>query len=92
MVRGIGNDFVDLTIAGFELAGFSVVDLAALNPGTILVYIVAMYIGVYPVAISMRNSNVYQVSELKISALGSRLMNLFDIHAGTIFGHVPHGK
>jgi Trk-type K+ transport system membrane component len=44
------------------VAGFSVVNVALLNPGTILVYIVAMYIGVYPVAISMRNSNVYQVS------------------------------
>jgi Trk-type K+ transport system membrane component len=42
-------------------AGFSVVNLADINPGTQLVYIVAMYISVYPVAISMRNSNVYQV-------------------------------
>lgn len=74
MVRGIGKHFVDLTMAGFELAGFSVVDLAALNPGTILVYIVAMYIGVYPVAISMRNSNVYQVNKLKVSALGKVLI------------------
>lgn len=32
-----------------------------LNPGTQIVFIVAMYISVYPVAISMRNSNVYQV-------------------------------
>ncbi|CAO3590286.1 unnamed protein product [Absidia cylindrospora] len=47
-------------------AGFSVVNLSLLNPGTILVYIVAMYIGVYPVAISMRNSNVYQERSLGI--------------------------
>ncbi|SAM09624.1 hypothetical protein [Absidia glauca] len=46
------------------VAGFSVVNVALLNPGTILVYIVAMYIGVYPVAISMRNSNVYQERSL----------------------------
>lgn len=32
-----------------------------LNPGTQITYIVAMYISVYPVAILMRNSNVYQV-------------------------------
>jgi Trk-type K+ transport system membrane component len=44
-----------------ELAGFSVINLADINPGTQLVYIVAMYISVYPVAISMRNSNIYQV-------------------------------
>ncbi|ORZ22567.1 cation transporter [Absidia repens] len=36
----------------------------ATRNGTILVYIVAMYIGVYPVAISMRNSNVYQERSL----------------------------
>lgn len=44
-------------------AGFSVVNLADINPGTQIVYIVAMYISVYPVAISMRNSNVYQVQK-----------------------------
>lgn len=44
-----------------SLAGYSVVDLMGLNPGTQIVFIVAMYISVYPVAISMRNSNVYQV-------------------------------
>ncbi|KAI8877728.1 TrkH-domain-containing protein [Backusella circina FSU 941] len=47
-------------------AGFSVVSLADLNPATQLVYIVAMYISVYPVAISMRNSNVYQERALGI--------------------------
>ncbi|KAG0165511.1 hypothetical protein DFQ28_008614 [Apophysomyces sp. BC1034] len=47
-------------------AGFSVVGLADINPGTQLVYIVAMYISVYPVAISMRNSNVYQERSLGI--------------------------
>jgi Trk-type K+ transport system membrane component len=45
----------------FIKAGYSVVDLMNLNPGTQITYIVAMYISVYPVAILMRNSNVYQV-------------------------------
>lgn len=44
-----------------HVAGFSVVSLADINPGAQLVYIIAMYISVYPVAISMRNSNIYQV-------------------------------
>jgi hypothetical protein len=44
-----------------------VIDLGALNPGTQIVFIVAMYIGVYPVAISMRNSNVYQVKHFCIN-------------------------
>ncbi|CAO3682168.1 unnamed protein product [Rhizopus microsporus] len=47
-------------------AGFSVVNLADINPATQIVYIVAMYISVYPVAISMRNSNVYQERALGI--------------------------
>ncbi|GAN08634.1 cation transporter protein [Mucor ambiguus] len=47
-------------------AGYSVIDLMALNPGTQIVFIVAMYISVYPVAISMRNSNVYQERALGI--------------------------
>lgn len=42
-------------------AGFAVVNLEILNPGTQIVYIIAMYISVYPVAISIRNSNVFQV-------------------------------
>lgn len=47
-------------------AGFAVISLGDLNPGTQLVYIIAMYISVYPVAISMRNSNVYQVQLLLV--------------------------
>ncbi|KAI8090940.1 cation transport protein-domain-containing protein [Gilbertella persicaria] len=47
-------------------AGFSVVSLADINPAAQLVYIVAMYISVYPVAISMRNSNIYQERALGI--------------------------
>lgn len=43
------------------------VSLADLNPGAQLVYIIAMYISVYPVAISMRNSNIYQVRQKKIT-------------------------
>ncbi|KAF7728957.1 hypothetical protein EC973_005352 [Apophysomyces ossiformis] len=47
-------------------AAFVVVDMMGLNPGSQLVYIVAMYISVYPVMISMRNSNVYQERALGI--------------------------
>lgn len=47
-------------------AGFSVIGLADINPGAQLVYIIAMYISVYPVAISMRNSNIYQERALGI--------------------------
>ncbi|KAI8077808.1 cation transport protein-domain-containing protein [Halteromyces radiatus] len=62
----VASQILDALFQGIATrnAGFSVVNLAMLNPGTILVYIVAMYIGVYPVAISMRNSNVYQERSL----------------------------
>ncbi|KAG0190712.1 hypothetical protein DFQ28_001680 [Apophysomyces sp. BC1034] len=54
-----GSRFVDGLFQSVSIrnAGFTVVSLADLNPGTQLVYIVAMYISVYPVAISMRDSN-----------------------------------
>jgi Trk-type K+ transport system membrane component len=42
-------------------AGFSVVNIADVNPSLTIIYIVAMYISVYPVTISMRRTNVYQV-------------------------------
>lgn len=54
---------IDVSYSFFNVAGFSVVSLADLNPGAQLVYIIAMYISVYPVAISMRNSNIYQVKK-----------------------------
>ncbi|KAI9278115.1 cation transport protein-domain-containing protein [Sporodiniella umbellata] len=47
-------------------AGYSVVDVMNLNPATLLAYIVAMYISVYPVTILMRHSNVYQERALGI--------------------------
>ncbi|KAI7885216.1 cation transporter [Lichtheimia hyalospora FSU 10163] len=47
-------------------AGFVVVNLLQVNPGTQICYIIFMYISVYPLAISIRNSNVYQERELGI--------------------------
>ncbi|ORX45719.1 TrkH-domain-containing protein [Hesseltinella vesiculosa] len=63
-----GSRFIDGLFQSVSTrnAGFAVISLADLNPGTQLVYIVAMYISVYPVAISMRNSNVYQERALGI--------------------------
>lgn len=56
------NIYIDILVA----AGLAAVNLMDVNPGTQLVYIVAMYISVYPVAISIRNSNIYQERELGI--------------------------
>ncbi|KAI7883489.1 hypothetical protein K492DRAFT_126339 [Lichtheimia hyalospora FSU 10163] len=61
-----GSRVLDAYFQGVAIrnAGFSVVNLELLNPGTQIVYIIAMYISVYPVAISIRNSNLFQVSEI----------------------------
>ncbi|RCI02735.1 low affinity potassium transporter, partial [Rhizopus stolonifer] len=47
-------------------AGYTVIDVMNLNPATLLAYIFAMYISVYPVTILMRHSNVYQERALGI--------------------------
>ncbi|KAI9279003.1 cation transport protein-domain-containing protein [Phascolomyces articulosus] len=51
-------------------AGFTAVNILILNPGTQIVYIIAMYIAAYPVGITIRNSNVYQERELGIYSDG----------------------
>ncbi|KAI9494167.1 cation transport protein-domain-containing protein [Zychaea mexicana] len=47
-------------------AGFTAINLLMVNPGTQIVYIIAMYVSIYPIGISIRNSNVYQERELGI--------------------------
>lgn len=59
-------------LTSINIAGYSIVDLMELNPGTQIVFIVAMYISPYPVTISMRNSNVYQVNIICIIVLVTR--------------------
>ncbi|ORZ00722.1 cation transport protein-domain-containing protein [Syncephalastrum racemosum] len=54
----------DLSWGSRVLDGFF--QSVATRNGTQIVYIIAMYISVYPVAISMRNSNVYQERALGI--------------------------
>lgn len=48
--------------------GFYVVNISALQLGTQVIYVVMMYISVYPVAITMRHSNVYEERSLGIYA------------------------
>ncbi|EWC47381.1 hypothetical protein DRE_00349 [Drechslerella stenobrocha 248] len=49
-------------------AGFSVVSLADLHPGVQVSYLVMMYISVFPIAISVRKTNVYEERSLGIYA------------------------
>ncbi|KAK7413590.1 hypothetical protein QQX98_007525 [Neonectria punicea] len=77
-VLNIGNPTVealpmaDRIFAGWfqaiavRAAGFAVVSIAALYPAVQLLYMVMMYISVYPVSITMRHSNVYEERSLGI--------------------------
>ncbi|KAG2015589.1 potassium transporter [Coprinopsis cinerea AmutBmut pab1-1] len=47
-------------------AGFSIVPLAAIAPAVKVLYVVMMYISVYPIAMSVRSTNVYEANSLGI--------------------------
>jgi Trk-type K+ transport system membrane component len=47
-------------------AGFAVVSIAKLYPAVQLLYMIMMYVSVYPVSITMRHSNVYEERSLGI--------------------------
>jgi len=47
-------------------AGFQVVPLAAVAPALKVLYVVMMYIAVYPIALSVRSTNVYEERSLGI--------------------------
>ncbi|KAK6352481.1 low affinity potassium transporter [Orbilia blumenaviensis] len=49
-------------------AGFSVVNLSALHPAVQVSYLIMMYISVFPIAISVRKTNVYEERSLGIYA------------------------
>ncbi|KAJ5111413.1 Low-affinity potassium transport protein [Penicillium argentinense] len=51
-------------------AGFGVVSLADLHPAVQVSYLIMMYISVYPVAISMRRTNVYEEKSLGVYSQG----------------------
>ena len=49
-----------------RVAGFASVNLAALHPGIQVSYLIMMYISVFPIAISVRRTNVYEEKSLGI--------------------------
>jgi Trk-type K+ transport system membrane component len=66
----VGNRIVDglFQAASTRTAGFAVVNLAALHPAIQVSYLIMMYISVFPIAISMRRTNVYEEKSLGIYA------------------------
>ena len=65
-----GIRFIDglFQASSTRTAGFSVVNLAALHPAIQVSYLIMMYISVFPIAISMRRTNVYEEKSLGIYA------------------------
>jgi hypothetical protein len=52
--------------ASTRTAGFSCINLALLHPGVQTSYLIMMYISVFPIAISVRRTNVYEEKSLGI--------------------------
>ncbi|KAI9726097.1 MAG: low affinity potassium transporter [Chrysothrix sp. TS-e1954] len=52
--------------ASTRTAGFSVVSLSALHPAIQVSYLIMMYISVFPIAISIRKTNVYEEKSLGV--------------------------
>lgn len=63
-----GYQFLDglFQAASTRTAGFSVVNLANLHPAIQVSYLIMMYISVFPIAISVRQTNVYEEKSLGI--------------------------
>ncbi|RDW92832.1 uncharacterized protein DSM5745_00154 [Aspergillus mulundensis] len=63
-----GNRFVAglFQASNTRTAGFSVVSLADVHPAVQISYMIMMYISVFPIAISLRRTNVYEEKSLGI--------------------------
>ncbi|KAI0127773.1 trk family potassium uptake protein [Xylariales sp. AK1849] len=68
----LGIRFLDgwFQAASTRTAGFSVVNLSALHPAVQTSYLIMMYISVFPIAISVRRTNVYE--ERALGLYGSK--------------------
>ena len=67
-VMSPGIRFVDglFQASSTRTAGFAVVNLAQLHPAIQVSYLIMMYISAFPIAISMRRTNVYEEKSLGI--------------------------
>lgn len=87
-ILNIGNDQITQLPGGIEVidglfqalavrsGGFYVVAIPKIRISLQVLYVLMMYVSVYPVAISMRNSNVYEESSLGIFAPPEDLENM----------------
>ncbi|KAF8320327.1 TrkH-domain-containing protein [Clavulina sp. PMI_390] len=65
----VGERMLDglLQSAAVRAAGFGVVSLSNLAPAVKVLYVVMMYVSVYPIALSVRSSNVYEERSLGLA-------------------------
>ncbi|TFK23169.1 TrkH-domain-containing protein [Coprinopsis marcescibilis] len=78
LVLDIGNEVIQsipvnirvmdglMQAVAVRAAGFAIVPLAALAPAVKVLYTIMMYISVYPIAMSVRSTNVYEETSLGI--------------------------
>ncbi|KAJ1305946.1 hypothetical protein OPQ81_010663 [Rhizoctonia solani] len=78
MVLDIGNDVLEAIPVGTRIAlgllqagavraaGFATVSISALAPAVKVLYVTMMYVAVYPIALSVRATNVYEEQSLGV--------------------------
>ncbi|GAA5879171.1 hypothetical protein JCM8547_001603 [Rhodosporidiobolus lusitaniae] len=78
LVLDIGNPVIEAIPTGVRVidglfqafavraAGFSIVPLASVAPALQLLYVIMMYIAVYPIAVSIRATNVYEEKSMGV--------------------------
>ncbi|GAA6035920.1 hypothetical protein JCM8097_005165 [Rhodosporidiobolus ruineniae] len=64
----VGTRVIDGLFQAFAVraAGFSIVPLASVAPALQLLYVIMMYIAVYPIAVSIRSTNVYEEKSMGV--------------------------
>jgi len=62
-VKAVGGLFQGIAA---RASGFSIVPLASFAPSLLFLYVVMMYIAIYPVAMSIRSTNVYEERSLGV--------------------------
>ncbi|KAL0950517.1 hypothetical protein HGRIS_007326 [Hohenbuehelia grisea] len=93
LVLDIGNAAIDMIPIGVRIivslmqaasvraAGFAVVSLLSLAPAVKVLYLIMMYVSVYPIALSVRATNVYEEQSLGIfNAENENPYNEFQFH------------
>ncbi|RKF58467.1 Low-affinity potassium transport protein [Erysiphe neolycopersici] len=83
IILDLGKDFVThlpiriRVLDGFfqavstRTAGFSIVDLSKIHPAVQVSFLIMMYISIFPIAISVRRTNVYEERSLGIYSLST---------------------